>query len=142
MDLIQNEIDDKLKDFSFQKLSLQDSEKIQYDIAKKFGINDSYTYPLWDNLKDKYSIYNRDGWKLISNFTKNETVFLILEQSDERAVYSFKNGEEVVRVLGECFGFVFYITNESKSYLLCFNDHDYLIGSGQAKEWIKSLSLT
>jgi hypothetical protein len=41
--------------------------------------------------------------------------------------------------LKNSFHFVFYITNLSFTYLLCFNDHNYLIGSGSAKEWIATI---
>ena len=140
MALVQNEIDSKLEDFEFTKLNHLESEKIQNEISERFGTNNSYTYPLWENLEDKLSIYNRDGWKLISDYIKGRSVFLVLEQLDDKAAYFFENGEEVVSLLGECFGFVFYVTDVGKSFLLCFNDHDHLIGSGLAKEWIKTLN--
>ena len=31
--------------------------------------------------------------------------------------------------------FEFYLTNRDTTYLVCFNHHDFLIGTGEATQW-------
>jgi len=46
--------------------------------------------------------------------------------------FLFKNGDDLVAVLGETYGFEFYVTNKEKSYLLVFN-HNHSIIYGYEK---------
>lgn len=34
---------------------------------------------------------------------------------------------------------VFYVTNEETEFLICLNDHDYLIGCGTAFDWVEQM---
>ena len=46
--------------------------------------------------------------------------------------------DDLVAVLGETYGFEFYVTNKEKSYLLVFNHHDILMACGDAKNWLNT----
>jgi hypothetical protein len=55
---------------------------------------------------------------------------------DESGVV-FEAGSCLVNVLGECTGFEFYLTDLEGDYVICFNHHDFLIGTGSAETWIR-----
>ena len=61
---------------------------------------------------------------------------MFFNKSDDKNAFLIPNGTELYKILEDSFGFEFYITNQNHSYLLCFNHHDILYGSGEAKKWV------
>lgn len=45
---------------------------------------------------------------------------------DIKIAIKFKSGYDLVKLLDETWGFVFYVTDSMSRYLICFNDHDCL----------------
>jgi len=109
------------------------------EVIKKFSKLPYYQYPLCSNMTDSISLFNPNGWQLIRSFEVESEKILFLEPEISKVCFQFENSLDVVSMLENSYGFVFYITNLNLDYLICFNDHDYLIGCGTAKDWIKSL---
>ena len=61
----------------------------------------------------------------------NDKVWLIVEDDSEPfyPVYEVKPGI-IKSIIGECFGFEYYIIDKNKKWLLCENHHDTMIGVG------------
>ena len=96
----------------------------------------SASKPLWERLTDHAGVHDPEGWKLLANYPHEGRVLLFFDWDDEAAIYSAKDCTEVAKLLSECPGFVFYVTDELCGFLICHNDHDQLIGAGQAKPWV------
>ena len=64
---------------------------------------------------------------------------MFFNKSDDKNAFLIPNGTELYQILEDSFGFEFYITNQNHSYLLCFNHHDILYGSGEAKKWVSEI---
>jgi hypothetical protein len=122
-------------------------ELIEVDVHESISIRDKVenlyssrksALPLWERLVDSVSAgkYNPDGWKEIGSYSYEDVVTLFFEYGDEKTMYSVRSCADVVSIMCECPGFVFYVTNSDCTFLICFNDHDYLIGAGEAKEWV------
>ena len=123
-------------------LSPSDTQKVFSAILEKFcHSNKSKPLPLWELLENSIGIHNSEAWSWISEFVGKKPILIFFEQSDDSSIVYLKNGSFLSEILGECFGFVFYITDLKYSYIISFNDHDILIGSGTAANWIKSKSL-
>tara|TARA_B100000678_G_scaffold221565_1_gene188997 strand:- start:4962 stop:5381 length:420 start_codon:yes stop_codon:yes gene_type:complete len=101
-------------------------------VFEKFAKFEKYQYPLWENLKDTVSVEDKDGWQKIDRILGKEEVLLFFEYKDDSSMFKFSNPEDVKTVLGNMHAFVFYVTNVNVDYLLCFNDHDYLIWTGNS----------
>lgn len=95
--------------------------------------------PLWETIAEDTSRKRANGWLDIGKYVGDSQCLLITEQ-DGGAVYRVSNGKDLTRLLSECPGFEFYVTNEDHDYLLCHNHHDYLIGAGNSAEWVAGLS--
>jgi hypothetical protein len=93
---------------------------------------------LWECLKDRLSVQNREAWQWIGEYLGNQPTMLIFDQWREPAGLFFENGAEIVLVLQEWLRRDFYLTNTTTSYLLCYNHHDYLIACGDAKAWLRT----
>lgn len=95
----------------------------------------------WQSLK-VYSVMQDDnGWKYIKEFIKDSECILFFDEIDEKKAISFESGYDLVKLLGETWGFVFYVTDIMNHYLICFNDHDCLFGCGSALEWVENLKV-
>lgn len=141
MGIITNEIREKarLLSINIEFISLSQYDSLLDKICNKF-IMQNYAYPIWEHINDAISIQNPDAWKYIKDFIGNNKVILFLEKKEDTFACLIQNGKDLNRLLSETFGFVFYLTNSTFEYLICFNDHDFLIGSGTAKILIEQLS--
>lgn len=97
-----------------------------------------YEFPLWENVVkgDYFGIRDADSWMWITDFPTEEPCIFIFEYIDEKRGIEFQRMEDLVNVIGESFGFVFYVTSRKIDYLLTQNDHDHLIAAGRAKPWL------
>ena len=95
---------------------------------------------LWEFIENEASRHLPDGWRSLGRYPYQGEVVLFFDQHDESHMYVIDNLKNLVRVLEECPGFVFYVANQSGNFLLCHNDHDYLIGAGDARNWIQFVS--
>lgn len=114
----------------------EESKVIRNCIEEKYASN-SGVLSLWERLEGEASRYDPDGWKAIGQFPCDDMVTIFFDREDEVVMYRVKSCLDLVKLLSECPGFVFYLTDDKCSFLLCHNDHDYLIGAGSAKDWVR-----
>ena len=120
---------------NLREVDAQLSSSIRQEVEQLYGEKKS-SQPLWERLTDDVSRHDPDGWKTIGDYPYQNKVTMFFDYENESTMYSLNNVKDVTRLLSECPGFVFYVTNDELSFLLCHNDHDYLIGAGDAKNWI------
>jgi len=120
-----------------EKLSDKSTLSIRMCIEERYTVGNRNA-PMWERLEEKVSVFDPEGWRTIANFPFNNRVMMFFDSEDESAMYSIHSCKDVVKLLSECQGFVFYLTDSKCNFLLCHNDHDYLIGAGTAKEWVAS----
>lgn len=80
--------------------------------------------PLWERMTTQGQ-QGADKWREASGFFSDEVV--LLSDADSHRFGFRLAADDVTRVLAECFGFVFYLTDPLCSTLVSFNDHDVLI---------------
>lgn len=57
-----------------------------------------------------------------------------------RTIWRLNNGSDLLKVLNECPPLEFYVCDEDARFLLCSNHHDFLIGWGEALDWVSGLA--
>ncbi|MFK8003966.1 MAG: hypothetical protein AB8H86_30660 [Polyangiales bacterium] len=80
---------------------------------------------LWERTSNALSRRDPEGWRRIADITEGPQVLLF-----ESCGYVFETPAQLGESLAESYGFVFYVTNPDYSYLISFNDHDYLSVAG------------
>lgn len=121
------------------ELTAEETERIRSTIASLYLSNQT-SHPIWERILEWQSIADPDGWRLIAEYVDDSVCVLFFDADEEMSMFRFGSGEDLQEVLGNCAGFVFYVTDYECSYLLCHNDHDYLIGCGKARSWLEKLS--
>lgn len=91
----------------------------------------------WDSMDAPDGVQRADGWKLIPAYIGNRGCLVF--SSGAKAVWKFRNGEDLLQFLKESPSFEYYVCDVSLNFLICNNDHDYIIGWGWAESWVGSL---
>jgi hypothetical protein len=114
--------------------SLRDSRSFRDAAAQKYAAAPPGSR-LWERL-DGRSKRSPNGWRMVGAFLGDESCILFFDPGEEATAFEFDEGKQLTPVLENCFGFEFYVTDSSLSYVLCFNHHDVLLGVGRAADWI------
>ena len=140
MDLVTEEINKALallniQSEKFSLLSDNEGEIIINDLLKSFvtGANRKWWWEAFSH--PQYSIVFSDGkgFEKIKNFVpnSNEMVWFVVEE-DQLPLYPIYEAcaSDIQKVIGECYGFEYYIVSKTKNWLLCENHHSRMIGVG------------
>ncbi len=94
----------------------------------------------WEDFSKKSTsikIESGDGFKLIVEIVpdQEEKIWWIVEEDLLPYYPVYETSVKVAKeVIGECYGFEYYLIAKDDQWLLCENHHDYLIGIGDAVE--------
>lgn len=135
---VRDEIVEVLGD-SADELSPTETRSVFDAITRQFGHPGRRA--LWERLRSSVGMRDAKGWKLVEKLAVGPVVFVV-EDSQGECGFRFKSGAAVVGVLEQTSGYEFYVTDEMNTYLIAFNHHDYLIGSGAVEELMRSMGAT
>lgn len=124
----------KLTERDIQLLDDAQGEKIYHECVSYFVKSgdrrwwwEDFKFPSFSKSGLEYSFSYID--KIIPLTEGN--VWLIVEDNLEPFYPVYDCNPRVIKdVIGECFGFEYYIINKNKEWLLCENHHNRLIGIG------------
>jgi hypothetical protein len=128
---IKNEIVRAAKDLelSFLELLEKKGAEIFYKIESKYVESKDGIF-MWENLPEGISIQNEDAWLWIDKIVECDEIIMFFNPGNETTGFIFFSGKDIVKVLGETYHFEFYLTNKDLDYVLCFNNHNFLMVCG------------
>ncbi len=140
---IQNQIEEASRDsgIELRKVSPEFLHDLWKELDSKFQGEENGSAPKWEALNEPSAVQAEDAWEWLSEFPVEGKIFMLFEPSDYSLGLEFDSMESVTHFLGEGTGWVYYLTNSSTDFLLCENDHQFLIGAGKAKDWVKEFVL-
>lgn len=139
--MITDEIENAIKELSlsegeFRQLPSQEAEPLYRELVNYFVEGGDRRW-WWESfLKPSESVQFSDGkgFERITDIVPNkkENVWFVAEE-DQLPFYPIYEAtpETIQKVIGECYGFEYYIIPKSKEWLLCENHHDYVVGVGE-----------
>jgi hypothetical protein len=116
-----------------QMLPAADRDQLRERIFSWYGRSDR----IWERVDGCASVQDSRGWEWIHEFVGARSCVLLFDLSNEAEMFQVPSGPALHELLANTFGFVFYVTDTEVTYLICFNDHGFLIGCGSAREWIE-----
>ncbi|WP_143068318.1 hypothetical protein [Deinococcus reticulitermitis] len=128
MGYIESEIREVAKLLNIPIIALDSDESSEFHklLAKEYALT-RFAIPYWEQLNTSISSHDMDGWKKIGSILADGKLLLLFDELEEKSVFEFDNSDDLVRVLSESTGFVFYVSPLDLSELICFNDHDMLM---------------
>ena len=138
MGYIQTEVQEALEQLKInsEMLNQEQVTKIIYEICSKYT-NGKTSGNIWENTVNDVRVVSENDWKWISEYIGNSKSIMFFEPTDEKIAYVFSNGQDILRVLEECCGFEFYLTNFKFDYLLTYDHHNVLGAVGDAAEHLQ-----
>jgi len=126
-------------DNSFKEVSHLDYGKILKKINSKFLTTKKYDDSIWwwqsyKNLK-RYAIHFKEGFAfeiLNKILPKEEEKYWFIASEENGKYWLYESNIKTIQfVIGEMFGFEYYIISKKYNWILCENHHDILIGLGE-----------
>jgi hypothetical protein len=106
-------------------------------LFERLGVDVTSRAP-WDDKAAPDGKLRPDGRELIPRYV--DAAACLMFMGGAHAIWKFRCGSDLLRVLKRCPAREFYVYDEDASYLLCSNHHDFLIGWGAASPWVERLS--
>lgn len=104
-------------------------------LSEKLGVRVDRNQ-IWGLSNAPSGVFCTDGWKLIATFV-GDNPCLLFTQGMNFAI-RLNNGKSLLMLIEQCPLFEFYVCDQEASYILCHNEHDYLIGWGKAEPWVQT----
>jgi len=128
-------VSDAIRDASVNAQVLESSQRegVIAALRAQFHLKVETRAPWDDVASEGVGCHCPDGWRLIPQFVGPSKCLMFL--SHARTIWQFGSGGDLLRVLEEAPSMEFYVCDPETTYLLCHNDHDWLIAWGAATAW-------
>jgi hypothetical protein len=123
----------------FRQLPSEESEAVFLAALRKFVASGDRRW-WWEDFRTPGTSLHfaaGDGWRHMTDFAPNpnENVWFIAEDDQLPHYPVFETTpRHAVEIIGECYGFEFYLVAKDLSWLLCETHHDVVYAVGQAVE--------
>lgn len=121
------------------QLSATERDAVVQLIKFRLNVNVEEDMP-WNAPDAPEGLQSVSGWELVPSYVADDPCLVF--SACATAIWKFTNGEELLRFLRETHGFEFYVCDAAGTYLLCFNDHNFLIGWGASGIWVRQIKIT
>jgi hypothetical protein len=131
------EVERASRELGLQTGRLSDAERDKTRRALEFKYSTGVrSWPLWESTRFPVAVQGASAWKWIGEFLGRRQGIILFNPSEEDVAFRIENGEALNLLLGETFGFEFYVSDDTLSFLFCFNHHDMLLAAGSAAGWL------
>ena len=131
MDNVQSDLMNLLgsQEFIAEVLSRAEAENLAGAIRKRFGNEKAKSDPIWETLKQSKSYQGETGTNYVKQLLTNISDDLILLIDDWHGYSALKiaTGIQLLWLLEQSYNFVWYVTDLKMTFLLCRNDHNFVI---------------
>ncbi|MEJ5027729.1 hypothetical protein [Comamonas sp. MYb69] len=124
-------------DIQIVALSAVKRTTVVAQLREQLGVDVLHPSP-WGSRSAPEGCPRADGWELIPQYVGAASCLMFLPGAT--AIWQFGSGADLLLVLKESSAMEFYVCDDEARYLLCCNDHDFLIGWGIAAPWVASLA--
>lgn len=136
---VKDSIQETLKATSYKmdEMSALESVFFRKKVLEKFTAGKDHR-ALWEVTKaSEFAVRDSNACDWLDEFLQLDECYIFFDKGDDTTIYIFPENQSISKFLSEFPGYVFYLTNESLDYLICFNDSDYLIALGTAEPWLR-----
>ena len=117
------------------KLTSTEREAVIHALEDRLDV-DVETGAPWDTEGAPAGFQIIDGWKRVPDYA-GAPCFVFSRGA--ATIWKFSDGDELLRFLSDVPPFEFYVCDDAGSYLICCNDHDFIVGWGGSHAWTQQL---
>lgn len=118
------------------QLSAAERNAVVQSLKDRLNVNVEAHMP-WDAVDAPHGVQTASGWKLVPVFVAEAPCLVF--SACATSIWKFANGAELLLFLEASPPFEFYVCDALATYLLCCNEHDFVIGWGRSAEWARQL---
>ena len=113
---------------SWRCLSSFEVNALMNAIRTKYCEPDSES-SLWESIRESESYYREEGRAFAARTLDqlDRTVFLLIDDWHSMTGFEITSGKILKRVFDDMYDFRWYLTDSKGSFLLCRNDHEFII---------------
>jgi hypothetical protein len=132
---VKSEIINNAQNLNVEIRIVDDSEakKIRQSVEMKF-CKANRGERLFERLISCNSIRGSDVWTLVEELTGEDTIYVFPEETEDKSVYVFNNGKDLLKVHAECANFTIYVCNLNIDYLIVSTVENTLVVSGTIED--------
>lgn len=103
-------------------------------IRELFGDPRNRSDPLWESLNETQAYHAEEAITQIKQrlMSLHTPLLLLIDDWHGYSAIEISSGPQLWALLDQSYGFRYYITNPSLTFVLCKNDHDVLLVCGDA----------
>jgi hypothetical protein len=105
-------------------LSPVEEAKFWASLQSKFNLK--MDGQLWCQMEFAYNKFDPEGWRALPTFFSDWPNLMFCDPYKKVPIYRFSSSEDLVKLLGESFHFVFYLSRPDLSKVAVFDDHECL----------------
>lgn len=124
-----------------EQVSAPDMLRVRGSVYARYSSgNPTFSKPLSELLEGCESIHDPEGWRLLGDLLGQREAILFFDQHIDPVGIRISDGYSLQKVIGECTGFVFYVTDQESTFLISFTDHDMVLASGALSERLRQIT--
>lgn len=125
-----------LEEQNIRPLTDKEAQLVYFDLFRTFvkGADRRWWWEAFKEKTESITFNDNLGFKRIVDIVpnKNESIWFVAEETQRPFYPVYETTPGIVQnIIAECYGFEYYIIPKDKSWLLCENHHNRLIGIGE-----------
>jgi hypothetical protein len=121
-----------------EPIAEDEAGRVRAAVEERYARHDAGAF-LWERLGSTTSRQRSDGWRDACEFVGDDGAILFFDVVRRAGAWRVRSGADLCAILDAAPSMELYLTDDDASYLLAYNDHEFLIGAGAAAYWVGML---
>lgn len=119
------------------QLPKDEAARLRKEVANRYA--HGRTSWMWESFDECVVLVDDAAWAIVGQTIGSRAAVLFFDEDEDTAMFRFGSGEDLARVLGECFRFEYNVTDQHATYLIAVNHHDVIHALGSAEPWLQAV---
>lgn len=136
---LRNEVEATAKQCAvvFDMATSEHSESVREQTCRKYA--HGHESWLWEHFDECVVFVDEHHWKTVGTCVGHREIFLFFDGDEDRAMFAFRSGEDLAKVLEQSFRFEYYVTDESSNFLIAVNHHNIIHALGDIEAELQKI---
>jgi hypothetical protein len=121
----------------YSKINLEDSKLIRQKILQEFGNKDTLSAFFYTKIAWEISQFYDNPHEILINYLPNSPIYMFFDEYQTESMFSYGSGhcfKSIYDNISQLFSV--YICDHAVTWIIGYNDEDYLFALGDATKWL------